>query len=224
MIYVPGKSGFLVMAMLMSAMICSVNAAAGDILYSTLGPGGAYDGSNGYFVDGSNYYNTVTANMFTLGSGATVADAVLALGNFLGNNNPVTVYIESNSGGVPGNIIATLSQNGTILPWGNGNGGGLVTFNCSGPQCALAAGSYWLVAAEKDPNTQQIWDYAYQDNLGNLAYNGSGSPTGPWTPFFDIANAFEIDGASPVTEPGALLVLIPGLLAAGYGLRRKLLT
>src|SRR5271166_6392489 len=215
------KSVFLAMAMLMSAMICSVSAAAGDILYSTLGPGGAYDGSNGYFVDGSNYYNTVTANMFTLGSGATVADAVLALGNFLGNNNPVTVYIESNSGGVPGNIIATLSQNGTILPWGNGNGGGLVTFNCSGPQCALAAGSYWLVAWEQDPNTQQLWDNAYEDQQGNNAFNLNGSPTGPWMTGFYTANAFQIDGIVP--EPGTLLVLIPGLFGVGYGLRRKLL-
>jgi len=215
-------SGFFVMVILIGAMICSVSAAAGDMLYTTLGPGSAYDGSNGYFVDGSNYYNTVTANMFTLGAAGTVADAVLALGNFLGNNGAVTLYIESNSGGMPGNIIATLSQSGTILPWGNGNGGGLVTFNCSGAQCALAAGSYWLVAWEQDPNTQQIWDYAYQDNQGNLAFNGSGSPTGPWGSFFDTANAFQIDGV-PVPEPGTLLVLIPGLLSVGYGLRRKLL-
>jgi len=215
-------SGFFVMVILIGAMVCSVSAAAGDMLYTTLGPGGQYDGSNGYFVDGSNYYNTVTANMFTLGAAGTVADAVLALGNFLGNNGAVTLYIESNSGGMPGNIIATLSQSGTILPWGNGNGGGLVTFNCSGAQCALAAGSYWLVAWEQDPNTQQIWDYAYQDNQGNLAFNGSGSPTGPWGSFFDTANAFQIDGV-PVPEPDTLLVLIPGLLSVGYGLRRKLL-
>jgi PEP-CTERM motif-containing protein len=215
------KSEFFVLAILMGAMICSVNAAAGDILYTTLGPGGAYDGSNGYFVDGSNYYNTVMANSFSLGAGATVADAVLALGNYMGNNNPVTLYVESNNGGVPGSIIATLSQSGTILPWGNGSGGGLVTFNCSGAQCALPAGSYWLVAWEPDPNTQQVWDYAYQDQLGNLAFNSFGSPTGPWTQAFDIENAFQIDS---VPEPATLLVLIPGLLGAGYGLRRKLLS
>jgi hypothetical protein len=211
------------MAILMGALICSVSAAAGDILYTTLGPGSAYDGTNGYFVDGSNYYDTVTADSFTLGSGATVANAVLALGNSPGNNNPVTLYIESNNGGVPGSITATLSQVGTILPWGNGSGGGLVTFSCSGAQCALAAGSYWLVAWEQDPNTQQVWDLAYQDQSGNVAFNSSGSPTGPWMAGFYSENAFQIDGASPIPEPGALLVLFSGLLSAGYGLRRRLL-
>ena len=217
------KSWGFVMALLMGAIMCSVHAAAGDILYTTLGPGGAYDGTNGYFVDGVNYFNTVVANQFTLGSGATVADAMLALGNFQGNNNPVTVYIESNNGGVPGSIIATLTQNGAILPWGNGNGGGLVTFNCSGAGCALGAGSYWLVAQEQDANTQQVWDFAYQDALGNIAFNESGSATGPWISTFDTENAFQIDGVTPVPEPAALLVLIPGLLGAAYGLRRKLL-
>jgi len=218
------KSGFFVMAILMGAMICSVSAAAGDILYTTLGPGNAYDGSNGSFVDGSNYYNDVVADSFTLGAGATVANAVLALGNFLGNNNPVTLYIESNNGGVPGSIIVQLSQVGTILPWGNGSGGGLVTFNCSGAQCALAAGTYWLVAWEQDPNTQQFWDNAYEDQQGNNAFNLNGSPTGPWMAGFYTANAFQIDGVvSVVPEPGTLLVLVPGLFAVGYGLRRRLL-
>src|SRR5271166_5497913 len=215
------KSGVFIMAVLMGAMICSVGAAAGDILYTTLGPSGAYDGTNGSFVDGSNYYSSVVADSFTLGAGATVTDAMLALGNYLGSNNPVSLYIESNNGGVPGSVIATLSQAGTILPWGNGSGGGLVTFNCSGAQCALGAGSYWLVAWEKDPNTQQVWDFTYQDQQGNFAFNQLGSPTGPWTQDFYYQNAFQIDGVA--TEPGTLLVLIPGLFAAGYSLRRRLL-
>jgi len=216
------KSGVFIMAVLMGAMICSVGAAAGDILYTTLGPSGAYDGTNGSFVDGSNYYSSVVADSFTLGAGATVTDAMLALGNYLGSNNPVSLYIESNNGGVPGSIIVQLSQVGTILPWTNGNGGGLVTFNCSGAACALGAGAYWLVAVEPDSRTQQVWDFAYQDQQINGAVNHIGSPTGPWNSFSgDPGDAFRIDGASPIPEPSALLVLIPGLLGVGYGLRRK---
>src|ERR1035438_6567360 len=47
---------------------------------TTLGPGNAYDGTNGYFVDGSTFHNQVIANSFTLGAGATVGDAAVFLG------------------------------------------------------------------------------------------------------------------------------------------------
>jgi len=208
------KTGILAMAVLLAAMICSVDAVAGSSLYSTLGPGGAYDNSGGYTVDGSNYFDQVIANPFTLGAGGFVSDAMLALENIQGGNNPLNVYIESNSGGVPGNIIAQLTQVGTIS-----GTGGLVTFTCSGLACSLGPGSYWLVAVEPDPNTQQGWFLSYEDQLGNVAYNEIGSPTGPWSVADGIPlNGFQID----TPEPATWLVLMPGLLGAGYGLRRRL--
>jgi len=210
------KTGIFAMAVLLAAMICSVDAMAGSVLYTTLGPGGAYDNSGGYTVDGSNYFNQVIANPFTLGSGGWVSDAVLALENVQGGNNPLNVYIESNSGGVPGNIITQLTQVGTIS-----GTGGLVTFTCSGVTCSLAPGSYWLVAVEPDPNTQQGWFLSYNDQAGTIAYNEDGSPTGPWSTADGIPlNGFQID----TPEPATWLVLIPGLLGAGYGLRRRLVS
>ncbi len=86
------KTGVFVVAILMGIMICYVTATAGSVLYSTLGPNNEYPGgSGGYFVDGSNCANQVLANQFTLSAGANVADAVLALGNYAGGNNPVNV-------------------------------------------------------------------------------------------------------------------------------------
>jgi hypothetical protein len=218
------KCGVFLMAILVGGMICSVSASAGTILYSTLGPNGEYDGSSGYFVDGSNFFNQVMANPFTLSSGATVGDAVLALGNFAGGNSPVNVYIESDAGGLPGSIIAQLTQQGTILPFGNGAGGGLVTFTCSGVGCTLGAGNYWLVALEADPNTEQVWDFAYQDQANNIAFNQTGSSTGPWNPFFGTEDAFRIDAASGGTtpEPGTMVLLGTGLLGALGVMRRKM--
>ena len=210
------KTGIFAIAVLLAAMICSVEATAGSALYTTLGPGGAYDNSGGYSVDGSNYFNQVIANPFTLGAGGFVSDAVLALANVQGGNNPLNVYIESNSGGVPGSIIAQLTQVGTIS-----GAGGLVTFTCSGLACGLGPGSYWLVAVEPDPNTQQGWFLSYGDQLGTVAYNEAGSPTGPWSTADGIPlNGFQLD----TPEPATWLVLIPGLLGVGYGLRRRLLS
>ncbi len=208
------KTGIAVMVVLMGTMICSLNAMAGSSLYSTLGPSGQYDSTQGVVVEGSNYSDEVIANPFTLASGGFVSNVQLALQFIEGVNAPLDVYLESNNGGLPGNIIAQLTQVGNIS-----SVGGLVTFNCSGNACGLGAGSYWLVAVEPNPNSSQGWFFSYGDQQGNIAYNLAGSATGPWSglPYFE--EAFQVD----TPEPGTLLVLVPGLLMAGYGFRRRLL-
>jgi hypothetical protein len=201
--------------------LAATPALASSTLYTTLGPSGEFNSNNGWLVDGSSYGNQVIADPFSLSSGATVTDAVLALGKVGGADNPVNVDIESDSSGAPGSILASLTQVGTVPSYYTGSG--LVTFICSGSGCNLGPDAYWLVASEPDPGTAQSWDFAYgvMTPTVNLAVDYSGSDTGPWGLRSGAEAAFQIDGPSGpvVPEPSSFLLLGSGL--AGH-IKRKL--
>ncbi len=210
------KFSLLTVVAALTLVLCAT-AGATDILYTTLGPNGEYDTSSGYFVDGSNYYNQVLSMSFSPSKTENLADAVLALGNYAGGNNPVSLYLQSDNGGMPGATLATLTQQGTIQPFTSG--GSLITFTCSGCGQITAGTPYWLTAWEQDPNTEQAWMYAYQDQTGNLAFNQVGSINGPWSLYSGTVSGFQVDGSVP--EPGTLIMLGSGIVAAAAGLRRK---
>lgn len=198
------------------AAIFAVGAARATTItvFSNFSGTPLFNQTSRYFISGSNFANFAEAMPFTAGSTADLADAVLALENFQPTtNSPITLDLESNSSGVPGAILATLTQQGTIPP---STSPGLVTFDYSGASVELTSGtSYWLVATETDANSSQGWSFSNSDT-GTFAFNLSGSATGPWTTSSDTnLSAFEVDGSTPTAaaaEPGTLSILAVDLL------------
>ena len=210
------KSTLLTLVAMLTLLFCAVGASASDILYTTLGPGGEYDSATGYYVDGSNFTNQVLALPFIPSQTENMVDAVLALAHFSGSNAPVSAYLATDNGGEPGSILATLTQQGSVqeLP------GSLVTFNCASCGTVNAGTTYWVIAQETDPNTQDAWMWAYQDQQGHGAFNQVGSNNGPWSQYDSTISGFRVDGGQ-VPEPGTLVMLGSGIVAAAAGLRRK---
>jgi PEP-CTERM motif len=217
------KISLITFVAMLTVLFCAATANATDVLYTTLGPSGEYDTSSGYFVDGSNYFNQVLAMPFSPSSSEHVVDAVLALGNYDGGNSPINLYLESDDGlDEPGSILASFTQQGIIQPFSGG--GGLVQFDCNSCPVVDFGTQYWIVAQEMDPNTEQAWMFAYQDEQGHGAFDQTGSSTGPWSQFDSTITGFRIDGGSgsQTPEPGGLMLLGTGLIGVAGFFRRRM--
>jgi hypothetical protein len=147
------------------------------VLYSNfVGAYPFWDTSSGYFVDGTNFFNQQLAQGFRPSSNVTFADAALAMGIYKTGGSAsyvrVKVYLESDSGGIPGSILdGPLTQQYRIQPFENGKGGGVVQFNCV--TCpALSSGTlYWIVAIQDQARVEDTWDFAISDFSSPFAFN-----------------------------------------------------
>lgn len=104
----------LPLGMVALALLAAQAARASTItVFTNFGANHSFNTANLWTVAGVSGLDDAIAIPFTASSTADLADAVLPLG-YYGSNTALTVDLESNSGGTPGSILASLTQVGTI--------------------------------------------------------------------------------------------------------------
>jgi pimeloyl-ACP methyl ester carboxylesterase len=164
----------------------AVETASGQVIYSNFGPDGTFQGGLAELIGPTNpEFNQVMAQPFA--PATTVRFSSAQLGMATSGGTTANVYLESDSGSLPGAIIDTLVQDGVISSTPTA-----VTFKCS--VCPLLTGGtqYWLVVQEGNGPT--LWNWSNSDT-GPFATSQNGSATGPWFPLNARRSAFAIYGA-----------------------------
>lgn len=226
----------------------SAGWAAGDVLYSNFGSGMSFDTNvcHSYFINQSQFQQTpgdcnqsltpvtippaTIAVQFQTSTTATFDEAQLALSLTAFNTGPnrLDVYLESDSGGAPGSIIAGFELNNllpltpSVVQVGSALAGVTLISGSSGTPTLGGGTPYWLVVNAPDAGTVAAWSWnpnctfdpvtntytgcdvgtsMTPGSKSNLAFNEIPSPAGPWTEMTTgfPRPAFEVDGTPVIS-------------------------
>jgi hypothetical protein len=200
------------------ALVCVISIpAAADTIYNNFDTGNSYDCCNGWTVSGpgSPPGQFISANEFTAGATAFVSQIDIAIGKVVGDGGGTASLYTVGSGGVPGTLLGSWDF---VAHQTFGDCCAFETISISGGPMLTQSTDYFMVLSA-DNTSWDAWNQNTTGATGNVLYstdNGnSWNSNGVAT-----LGTFRIEGTA-VPEPGTLVMLGSGVLAAGAGLRRK---
>jgi PEP-CTERM motif len=192
-----------------------------EVVFSNLGSGGSFNTTlhQSYAVGLVSGDEQVLAVPFTASGTASLTDVELALVQDIGSS-AVNVFIESDSGGTPGSILASLTQVGSFT---STTTPALVDFTCSTCIGLVSGTEYFVVAQQSNQSTDEsAWQYNSTGGTGTISYDFTGSNTGPWLSTGGLTlPAFQVNGAA-VPEPSSIALLAVALGGMIVASRRRI--
>lgn len=189
-------------------------ARADAVVFSNFGPGMTFNQTQGFAIAGALVDPVIPAQAFTPLETFTFSSAQLAM-TLVGGPNHFQVLLMTSSGGLPGNIIETI----TVIDAVPLSPSGIVVANSALHPVLTSGTQYWLVVFAPEPTTFGIWNFSLND-FSTPQARGFTSPTGPWVVNNVTRSVFQING-EPIPEPSTMLLLGTGLAALGTAVRKR---
>ncbi|MCX6629252.1 MAG: hypothetical protein NTW28_16670 [Candidatus Solibacter sp.] len=188
-------------------LVCAGGTASADVLYTTFGPGDAFNSHTLQYVGdgaavGQSFLNRQVANRFTVASEAEVTGYRVAISHFTGSGPGDGLLSLWAGDTAPG----TLLEAGILFDTGVGTAG-IATVSSTFHPLLSPGNTYWLVLSATSPELYR-WYFALTPSPAGseILYRDNSDPA--WNSAGTDASAFEVNGViGGVPEPGAWLLL-----------------
>jgi len=204
------------------ALVLSPSASA-DVIFNNFGPGGSFNPTSGYAVEGPTSQNPqFIGYQFIAGVTQPVTSYALAISAASANGGTVNLQLfPDNGNNFP--LLSTTLDTATITGIPAGSAGTVYSAGSTLSPLLTAGTPYWLVATMPGSDSSG-WLWTNPNNTSLVGFSGdpnAGLASGV-TDFGNNSSAFLVNGVTGVPEPSSVVLgtLGVGMMLGAGGFRR----